>query len=49
MKYLHKSITFKNEPDELKLWEWLKKMGHGDFNKKTKEYWKKEMEKDNKG
>lgn len=49
-KYLHKSVTFnKKEEQELKLWNWLRGIGHGEFNRKTREFWTEEMNKENNG
>lgn len=46
-KYKHKSVTFdpKNEQD-MALWNWLKSLGHGEFVKRTKEYWLEQMRKE---
>jgi hypothetical protein len=33
-------------PDERILWEWLKRLPHGDFSHKTKRYWLEQMKKE---
>lgn len=46
--YLHKSVTFrKDDEQDKKLHEWLRTIGHGEFNRKTKEFWVEMMLKEN--
>lgn len=43
-KHYHKSVNFKhNDVNDMKLYEELKKLPHGEFSKRTKELWRKEL------
>lgn len=42
--YLRKNVSFdKLSKEEMELYEALQKLPHGEFNKRTKEFWKKRM------
>lgn len=39
-----KSIKFDlDDPEERKLWDWLRTLGHGEFSNQTKAYWMEKM------
>lgn len=47
-KFKRKNVTFKvDDPEEMKLYNELQKVAHGDFSRITKDMWRERLRKEN--